>query len=115
MTDDFCSGWFALVLVLARQHLMLVHIRVAAMQTGQELMDILFSSYRIADGYFCSDWFERRGQVTGGVSGAWLVLVWGVVLMLYVWVFQSMLLSMMMKPNMEKPIDITKEQGSYIR
>ena len=54
MTDEFCSGWFALVLVLARQHLMLVHIRVAAMQTGQELMDILFSSYRIADGYFCS-------------------------------------------------------------
>ena len=63
------------------------------MQTGQELMDILFSSYRIADGYFCSDWFERRGTITGGVSGAWLVLVWGVVLMLYVWLFQSMLLS----------------------
>ena len=94
---------------------MQVHIRVAAMQTGQELMDILFSSYRIADGYFCSDWFERRGHVTGGVSGAWLVLVWGVVLMLYVWLFQSMLLSMMMKPNMEKPIDTTQEQGSYIR
>ena len=77
-------------------------------------MDILFSSFRILDGYFCSDWFQRRGPVTGGVSGKWLVLVWSVVLMLYVWIFQSMLLSMMMKPNMEKPIDSTKGLGSYI-
>ena len=45
----------------------------------------------------------------GGVSGKWLVVVWSVVLMLYVWIFQSMLLSMMMKPNMEKPIDTTKD------
>ena len=50
----------------------------------------------------------------GGVSGKWLVVVWSVVLMLYVWIFQSMLLSMMMKPNMEKPIDTTKGPGSYI-
>ena len=77
-------------------------------------MDILFSSFRILDGYFCSDWFQRRGHVTGGVSGKWLVVVWSVVLMLYVWIFQSMLLSMMMKPNIEKPIDTTKGPGSYI-
>lgn len=101
--------------VLKVQLTVSMHIRVAAMQRGQEVMDILFSSYRILDGYFCTAWFQRRGHVTGSVSGAWLVVVWSVVLMLYVWIFQSMLLSMMMKPNMEKPIDTTKEQGSYIR
>ena len=100
--------------VLEIQLTVSMHTRVAAKQRGQEVLDILFSSYRILDGYFCTAWFQRRGHVIGGVSGAWLVVVWSVVLMLYVWIFQSMLLSMMMKPNMEKPIDTTKGQGSYI-
>ena len=66
--------------VLKVQLTVSMHIRVAAMQRGQEVMDILFSSYRILDGYFCTAWFQRRGHVTGSVSGAWLVVVWSVVL-----------------------------------
>ena len=75
--------------VLEIQLTVSMHTRVAAKQRGQEVLDILFSSYRILDGYFCTAWFQRRGHVTGSVSGAWLVVVWSVVLMLYVWIFQS--------------------------
>ena len=55
------------------------------------------------------DWFERRGKEMGCLSGKLLLFVASVVFMMYVWIFQSLLLTMLMKPNMEKPIDTTKD------
>ena len=57
------------------------------------------------------DWFGRAGQVTGtgGMSGKLLVFIWSVVVMMYLFMFDSMFFGMMMKPNMDKPIDTTQE------
>ena len=60
---------------------------------------------------FYPNWFGKSGKVMGGLSGKGLFFIWSVILLLYIWMFESLLLSMMMKPIMEDPIDTTKEKN----
>ena len=62
---------------------------------------------------FYPNWFGKSSQVVGGLSGKGLFFIWSVVLLLYIWMFESLLLSMMMKPIMEGPIDTTKENSPF--
>ena len=75
--------------------------------------NFVFSS--TLDGNF-PNWFgNQKRSVMGGLSGKWLVLIWSAVLMLYLWMFESLLLSMMMKPNLEDPIDTVKVAYTVFR
>ena len=75
--------------------------------------DLQHLYFRTLDAFY-PNWFGKSGQVLGGLSGKWLLFNWSVVLMLYVWMFESLLLSMMMKPIMEDPIDTTKENQNSL-